>query len=164
MVNVIMIRNTYGGLEYLRKGCFYVTNHARAIAPGGFGVNYTDAVACYQNMLAVKKFYNKTSDNPLLHIVVSYNNCVQDIFTASRLSAKIATFFSGYQYVYCTHFKDRECSHFHMHLVINSVSYLDGHLISSWLGNLHQFCGHVAAITHQSTWLTIKTKTNDFED
>lgn len=164
MVNVIMIRNTYGGLEYLRKGCFYVTNHARAIAPGGFGVNYTDAVACYQNMLAVKQFYHKTSDNPLLHIVVSYNNCVQDILTAARLSAKIATFFTGYQYVYCTHFKDRECSHFHMHLVINSVSYIDGHLISSWLGNLHQFCGHVAAITHQSTWLSIKTKTNDFED
>ena len=51
MFHVIMIRNTYGGLEYLRKGCFYITNHARAIAPGGFGVNYTDAVACYNNML-----------------------------------------------------------------------------------------------------------------
>ena len=131
MVNVIMIRNTYGGLEYLRNGCFYVTNHARAIAPGGFGVNYTDAVACYNNMLAVKRFYHKTSDNPLLHIVVSYSDNLTDISTATRLSAKIASFFNGYQYVYCTHEKDRECSCFHMHLVINSVSYLDGKLISS---------------------------------
>lgn len=164
MVNVIMIRNTYGGLEYLRKGCFYVTNHARAIAPGGFGVNYTDAVACYNNMLAVKQFYHKTSDNPLLHIVVSYNENIKDIYDATRLSARIASFFTGYQYVYCTHSKDRECSWFHMHLVINSVSYLNGNLISSWIGYMQQFCAHVAAITHQSTWLSIKTKSNDFED
>ena len=164
MVNVIMIRNTYGGLEYLRNGCFYVTNHARAIAPGGFGVNYTDAVACYNNMLAVKNFYHKTSDNPLLHIVVSYSDNVTDISTATRLSAKIASFFNGYQYVYCTHEKDGECSCFHMHLVINSVSYLDGNLISSWIGNMQHFCAHVAAITGQKTWLSLKVKSNDFED
>lgn len=164
MVNVIMIRNTYGGVEYLRNGCFYVTNHDRAIAPGGFGVNYTDAVACYNNMLAVKQFYRKTSDNPLLHIVVSYNEKVKDIITATRLSTKIAGFFNEYQYVYCTHEKDRECSWFHMHLVINSVSYLNGNLISSWVGYMQQFCAHVSAITGQRTWLSIKTTTNDFED
>ena len=164
MVNVIMIRNTYGGVEYLRNGCFYVTNHDLAIAPGGFGVNYTDAVACYNNMLAVKQFYRKISDNPLLHIVVSYNEKVKDIITATRLSNKIAGFFNGYQYVYCTHEKDRECSWFHMHLVINSVSYLNGNLISSWVGYMQQFCAHVSAITGQRTWLSIKTKTNDFED
>ena len=164
MVNVIMIRNTYGGLEYLRNGCFYVTNYARAIAPGGFGVNYTDAVACYNNMLKVKNFYHKTSDNPLLHIVVSYSDNVTDISTATRLSAKIAGFFNRYQYVYCTHEKDRECSCFHMHLVINSVSYLDGKLISSWVGYMQQFCAHVAAITGQKTWLSIKVKSNGFED
>lgn len=164
MVNVIMIRNTYRGVEYLRNGCFYVTNHDRAIAPGGFGVNYTDAVACYNNMLAVKQFYRKTSDNPLLHIVVSYNEKVKDIITATRLSTKIAGFFNGYQYVYCTHEKERECSWFHMHLVINSVSYLNGNLISSWVGYMQQFCAHVSAITGQRTWLSIKTKTNDFED
>ena len=164
MVNVIMIRNTYGGSEYLRKGCFYVTNHARAIAPGGFGVNYTDAVACYNNMLAVKQFYHKTSDNPLLHIVVSYDQSVKDLFTAIKYSAKIASFFGGYQYAYCTHEKDRECSWYHMHIVINSVSYLTGNLISSWIGNLHQFCAHVSAITRQRTWLSIKPKSNDFED
>lgn len=163
MVNVIMIRNTYGGLEYLRNGCFYVTNYARAIAPGGFGVNYTDAVACYNNMLAVKNFYHKTSDNPLLHIVVSYSDNVTDISTATCLSARIASFFNGYQYVYCTHEKDRECSCFYMHLVINSVSYLDGKLISSWVGYMQQFCAHVAAITGQKTWLSIKVKSNDFE-
>ena len=164
MVNVIMIRNTYGGLEYLRNGCFYVTNHARAIAPGGFGVNYTDAVACYNNMLEVKNFYHKTSDNPLLHIVVSYSDNVTDISTATRLSARIVSFFNGYQYVYCTHEKDRECSCFHMHLVINSVSYLDGKLISSWIGYMQHFCAHVAAITGQKTWLSIKVKSNDFEN
>ncbi len=164
MVNVIMIRNTYGGVEYLRNGCFYVTNHDRAIAPGGFGVNYTDAVACYNNMLAVKQFYRKTSDNPLLHIVVSYNEKVKDIITATHLSTKIAGFFNEYQYVYCTHEKDRECSWFHMHLVINSVSYLNGNLISSWVGYMQQFCAHVSAITGQRTWLSIKTTTNDFED
>ena len=164
MVNVIIIRNTYGGLEYLRRCCFYVTNHARAISAGGFGVDYTDAVKCYENMLAVKKYYNKTSDNPLLHIVVSYDQSVKDIFTACKYSAKIASFFGGYQYAYCTHEKDRECSWFHMHLIVNSVSYVNGHLISSWIGNLHQFCAHISAITHQSTWLSIKTKTNDFED
>ena len=71
MVSVIIIRNTYGGDWYLRKGCFYVTNHQRAYAPGGHGVDYTDAYSCYDDMAAVKRYYGKTSDNPLLHIVVS---------------------------------------------------------------------------------------------
>ena len=164
MFDVIIIRNTYGGLEYLRRGCFYVTNHARAIAPGGFGVNYTDADNCYQNMLAIKQFYHKTSDNPLLHIVVSYSSNVNDIYTAIRYSQKIASYFNDYQYAYCTHAKDRECSYFHMHLIINSVSYINGKLISSWFGRMHQFCAHVAAITHQTTWLSFKDKSNDFED
>ena len=49
MVNVIMIRNTYGGLEYLRKGCFYVmsliiqevsfrTIHRKQITPAVYGI------------------------------------------------------------------------------------------------------------------------------
>jgi len=100
----------------------------------------------------------------VVHIVVSYNESVKDIITATRLSAKIAGFFKWYQYVYCTHEKDGECSCFHMHLVINSVSYLDGKLISSWVGYMQQFCAHVAAITGQKTWLSLKVKSNDFED
>ena len=165
MVSVIIIRNTYGGDLYLRKGCFYVTNHQRAYAPGGHGVDYTDAYSCYDDMVAVKRYYGKTSDNPLLHIVVSYDYGVKDIETASELGKRCARYFdSQYQNVFCTHEADHECSFFHTHIIVNSVSYKDGKLISSWYGYMQQFCQFVAYVTNQKPYLTLKNKANDFED
>ena len=163
MVVVTVNRNTYGGEDYLRKACSYVTDPSRAIAPGGFGVDYTDAAKCFQNMWATKRYYGKTSDNPLLHIVISYEDGVKDADTAALYSRKIASYYNGnYQNVFCAHEKDRHCSHYHTHLVVNSTAYTNGHLINSWMGNMNQFCAHVINVTGQKVWLEFKNKAFDF--
>lgn len=110
-------------------------------------------------MTAVKIYYNKRSGNPLIHIVISYGSEVKDIETAVSYGKKCAEYFaSDYQIKYSTHKKDAGCSSYHTHIVINSVSYKDGHMFNSGYDNMNSFCEYVADVTGQKTQLHFKNK------
>lgn len=81
----------------------------------------------YNQILAVKGYYGKASRNPLVHIIVVYDDGVKDINTSTRFSQQCAQFFaSKFQVLYCTHKKDFQCGNFHTHIIVNSVSYING--------------------------------------
>lgn len=165
MVGVIVKRNTYGGEEYVRNACRYVTNPSKAIAVYGCGVDYTSAENCYKNMMAVKSYFRNTSGNPLLHIIVSYDENVKDIKTACEMSKKCAGYFDfKYQNIFCTHEKEHGNSKFHTHILVNSVAYTDGKLINSWVGNMNDFCDHVEMVTGRRTRLYIKNGAGEFKE
>ena len=41
----------------------------------GYGVSGRSPENAYNQMYNVKKYYGKTGDNPVMHFVVSYDNC-----------------------------------------------------------------------------------------
>lgn len=150
MAIIKLIRNTDGGDNYLQNMCKYIDNPSKTLAVGGYGVNPYNKSDVYRQMMNVKSYYGKTSGNPLLHVVVAYNFSVQDAATACRLSELCARYFTDrFQMYYCTHFKDRDSAWYHTHILINSVSYVDGRMADSGYGTLEGFKQYVATVTGQ---------------
>lgn len=151
MAKVSVIRNTYGGTQYLQNALDYVSD-SRALYGGGYGVNPYNPNIAYNQMMATRRYFGKVSGNPLVHVVVAYNDSVKDINTAARYGQQCAQFFSNrFQLLYCTHEKDVNCGHFHTHIIINSVSYINGQMIQTGVAEMKAYCDYVAQVTGQST-------------
>ena len=146
MAKVKMIRNTFGGSEYLKKALNYIRDE-RAIAGGAFGVDSYDPEVAFDQMMYTKHYFNKTSGNPLIHIIVSYSKNVQSYETATRYGWFIANYYADrFQSMYCTHgFDDKEW--FHTHIIINSVSYINGAMFDSSFKEMKKLRDYVAEIT-----------------
>ncbi|WP_303821574.1 relaxase/mobilization nuclease domain-containing protein [Ruminococcus flavefaciens] len=150
MAKIDVIRNTYGGLEYLNNALGYVSDD-RALYRGGYGVNPYDYSMAYNQMLYTRQYFNKVSGNPLVHIIIAYNDQVKDLATAARYGQQCAQYFSPYyQILYCTHEKDNTCGSFHTHIIINAVSYINGQMIQTGYEEMNTFCNYVSQVTGQS--------------
>lgn len=126
---------------------------------GGYGVNPCDPNMSYDQMMAVRQYFGKTSGNPLVHIVVAYNNQVQDIDTAAMYGNQCAQYFANrFQVLYCTHAKDFHCGSFHTHIIINSVSYINGQMIQTGFDEMKVYCDFVTQITGQKSWFYFDNK------
>ena len=107
-------------------------------------------------MLAVKKYYGKTTGNQLIHLVISYDDLVKTEEQACALTYRLAAYYKdNYQVLFCTHEKDRLCPryNYHMHMMINSVSYRDGKMFISSIENMNRFCEYVTEITGRKSRL-----------
>lgn len=58
----------------------------------GCGVSDRNPELACSQMYAVKKYYGKTGDNPLIHFVVSFENRICDTATACAYIRQIADF------------------------------------------------------------------------
>ena len=158
MAKIDIIRNTYGGLEYLQNALEYVSDD-RALYRGGFGVDPYNCSNAYDQMLLTRKYFNKTSGNPLVHIVIAYNDEVKDIAVAAEYGRKCAMYFAGkFQLLYCTHLKDTLCGSLHTHIIINSVSYVNGQMIVTGWEEMNAYCQYVAQVTGQKCWFYFDNK------
>lgn len=158
MAKIDIIRNTYGGVNYLQNAVDYVSDE-RTLYKGGFGVTPYDTAMAYDQMLMTRQYFGKVSGNPLVHIVVAYNNSVKDISTAARFGQQCANFFSSrFQVLYCTHEKDFHCGRFHTHIIINSVSYINGQMIQTGFDEMKAYCNYVTKVTGQKSWFYFDNK------
>ena len=167
MVYVKMVRNTSGGTMYLKNLCNYVTR-AKAndeddvLGVGGYGINPWNADKAYRQMFAIKLYYNKLEKNPVIHFIISFDRSVEDANTACRYADQIAKFFRNrHQVMWAVHGKERKHSLYHVHLILNSVSYVDGKMYHSTIGVLRQFCNCVGKLTNSKTRLEIEGHTSE---
>lgn len=159
MARIKVIRNTYGGDEYLWNGCHYIHDPKKAIVSGGYGVNYSNPVAVYTQMKTIKKMFNKESGNPLAHIIVSFSGSVNDLETALKYADVCAVYFSNrFQVYYCLHNKDAGCSHYHVHMIINSVSYKNGKMISTGDDTMSPYTEFVSKLLNEYSHYYFPTK------
>ena len=131
------ITDNGNGKGYFRNCINYVYKEKseqgeKLILTRGFGVSDTSPEHTYQQMYAVKKYFGKTGDNPIMHFVVSFDNNVQDADTACDHMYKIAQLFADkYQVIYAVHKEDQGGSQYHGHIMVNSVNYKNGKLYHS---------------------------------
>lgn len=148
MVIVKVKRDISGGKKYLMNACRYLENKEKLIDVGGIGVYPYDLNRTYAQMMAIKEFFGKTSGNPLIHFIVSFDNTISDAEQACEFAAWIARYFqTSHQTLWCVHAKDRSCSHFHAHIIINSVSYVNGMMYNSSPEEMNRFCAYIKQIT-----------------
>ena len=162
-VIVKVIRHSDGGSAYLRNMCWYVRDE-RKLAYGGYGVNISDFQTAYEQMECLRRYYSQVSTNPLVHIIISFDEETDNIQFAVANAHKIASYFmKEYIYLWCIHKKDEECSHIHMHLLLNSVNLKNGKLFHSGIYEMNEFCYHIQKITHME-WKLVFAKSNNRQD
>ena len=158
MAKIDIIRNTYGGLDYLNSAVNYVTDD-RAVNIGGYGVTPNNTNWAYEQMLTTRKYFHKVSGNPLVHIVIAYNNKIKDISVAAYYGQQCAQYFANrFQVLYCTHEKDTTCGSLHSHIIINAVSYVNGQMITTGYDEMKAFCDYVIQVTGQRCWFYFDNK------
>ena len=117
----------------------------------------------YEQFLLVKKYFYKTSGNPMFHFIVVYNarsTWCDNIERAESMSRSIAAYFSSkYQVVWCIHkkmyFKKYGgcASVYHAHFVMNSVSYIDGKMFGGSYAEIYSFLEYIKKVAGDKSWV-----------
>lgn len=153
MVYVKLIRNTYGGTDYLRNCCVYPAKQSKKDSRelcgyGTYGVDLINPENAYHQMRLIKIYYGKEFNNPLIHYIVSYDGCVKSADKACNVTQKISEYFTeSYQLIWAVHHRPREESDYHAHIILNSVNYKNGMMYHSDIGEIKRFCYHVRKVT-----------------
>jgi hypothetical protein len=152
MVLVKVKKDTYGhGTDYLMHALDYLYDHEKALHIGGYGVDPSDLQKTYRQMVFVKEYFHRTQDNPLIHFIVSFGDEVKTYKKAKALAVLIGAFFGGeYQLLWAVHQKKRGGSMFHIHFIMNSVSFIDGKLYNSSKKNIYDFCQYIERVSGYS--------------
>jgi len=155
-----VIRNTNDGLDYMYNALNYVT-YGHTDYDKRYSLN-TDIDNAYEQFLMVKRYFYKTSGNPVFHFVVVYNarsTWGDNIERTEYLSRSIARYFSDrYQVVWCIHKDPRSkkyggyTSVYHAHFIMNSVSYIDGRMFSGNHSEIYSFLNHIKRVTGDNSW------------
>ncbi len=155
MVIMDVIRDTRGGLKYLHNACAYLEDDEKSVYTGGYGVNPYNLGSTYRQMVSVRQYYEKTSGNPLMHFIISFDETVQTEEAAVMLTQNLAAFFrTRYQVLYCVHAKQHGCSLYHAHIVINAVSFIDGRMYNSNIDEINRYANYVAeTVSRRVRWL-----------
>lgn len=144
MARISIMRNTYGGCNYIKNSLNYIRDD-RAISGGGYGVDPYDPAVAYYQMMQTRRYFNKTSGNPLVHIVVAYTRNLKTLEQATKYGDAIARMFADrFQVMYCTHNYDDYCNWYHTHIIVNSVSYINGAMIETGYDEMRCFCNKVS--------------------
>lgn len=152
-----VIRHTDYEQDYLRNAEEYILYGEADI--GCKGSPNTDINTAYIQMLGVKRYYGKTSGNPLFHFIVSYDSRnIWSMDFAVRKTIQIADYFKDrYQVIWCVHHKKEKkngkhsASLFHAHIMINSVSYADGKMYSGNMSEIYKFREHIKKLQEINT-------------
>ncbi|MDD6270036.1 MAG: relaxase/mobilization nuclease domain-containing protein [Oscillospiraceae bacterium] len=156
-----IIRNTDYGLPYMNNVLNYVC-YGHTDYDKLYSLN-TDVYNAYEQFLTVKRYFGKTSGNPVFHFVVVYNAKTtrgDNLEIAESISRSIAAYFTDrYQLVYCIHKKPRHkknggcASIYHAHFIMNSVSYIDGKMFSGNKSEQYAFLEYIKSVTGDKSWI-----------
>ncbi len=149
MVIVKSKRDTYGAnSDYLYKSLNYLYDKEKALHIGGYGVNPYNLEETFKQMMFVKNYFHRTTDNPIMHFIVSFDDKVRTYERAKALAVIICAYFKcRYQLLWAVHRKVRGDSTYHLHIIMNAVSFVDGKLYNSSRENLGKFCYHIQNCT-----------------
>lgn len=165
-----VIRNTNDGLEYMYHALNYVC-YGHTDSDKRYSIN-TDIFHACDQFLWVKKYYGKTSMNPVFHFIVVYDaRKVFSIDIAECDSRSIASYFSDkYQIVWCIHQKRMSkkyggtSSLYHAHFVMNSVNYKDGRLFGGNRAEIYDFLNHIKKVTRDHSWIVQYGSDDSYEN
>lgn len=124
MPKIILIHNEYSDRHSLAKVLNYVL---RSDIVGGYAL---DPGHAFQQMLLVKSVFHKTEGVQLKHFVVTFTNAELNRMNFDgilELGFGVGQFFNEYQVAYAVH---TDTMHIHLHFVMNTVSFMNGHKYS----------------------------------
>lgn len=137
MPNVILTRNIYPDKRSLE----YVIGYAlRSALRGGYGAS-PDPKWAFEEMYLVKRVFYQTDGVQLKHFFITFSHeeaMYIDFDEMMQLAFETARLFAEYQMVYGLHM---DGSHIHIHIVMNTTSFMNGHQYSDGLSGFMKVCG-----------------------
>lgn len=125
----------------------YVMENPKHQTNGLFGGNMVligPASYVYKQMMDVKEYYRKTDGYMMRHIIVSLSKYEMQFIDPKQfyiIGMRICGLFPEYQSVFCI---NMETDHMHMHLALNTVSFVDGRKLQ--LGSVYQIRNAIRSI------------------
>lgn len=107
----------------------YILNEEKDVLTGG-NILFNSPDAAYNKMMLVKKNYRKTDGRLMRHLIFSPSDDENRFFSEEDLydiAIQICMLFEGYQAIFTIH---RNTGRNHIHIAINTVSYIDGKKIN----------------------------------
>lgn len=136
MPNVVVVRNTYPDVLSLNRVLAYVL---RSEITCGYGVS-PDPERAFAEMLCVKRVFHQMDRVQLKHFFITFSDDEMgylDFEEIMALGAEAAKLFGEYQMVWALHL---DSNHVHLHLVMNTTSFVDGHQYSDGLAGFQRLC------------------------
>lgn len=131
MSNIILVQNNYQDQGSLRRTLNYIL-HSDII--GGYAIDPNHA---FQQMCLIKRVFHKEDGVQLKHFIISFSNkdlCGLNFDEILDIGFWIGQVFCKYQMAFAVH---TNADHVHLHIVMNTVSFLDGRKYSDgWAGFL----------------------------
>lgn len=137
MPNVILVRNEYQDYRALQRVLDYVL---RSNLYGGYGI---DPNMAYEQMVLVKNIYHTSTGVQLKHFFLTFSDqemIYLDLQEILELGFEVGRLFGEYQMVYAIHL---DSNHAHLHLVMNTTSFQDGHKYSDGLSKFNALCRYL---------------------
>ncbi len=134
MPNIVLVQNEYKDTDALQKVIDYAL---RGSIIGGYGI---DPNYAFNQMYCIKSVFHKTDGVQLKHFIISFCNrelLSLDFNDLLSVGFRTGTFFKEYQLVYGIHL---DTQHVHMHCVMNTVSFRDGHKFCDGLKAFYGLC------------------------
>lgn len=150
-----VIQNTNSTEDYLLNALNYIVYKAEVVGYGAYHVSVDNP---FQQMMAVKRYFGKTSGNLLIHFVVCFDTRVDNPRLALKYAQKISHYYGNrFQTVYSIHekptyHKGKVQSLYHAHFILNSVSFSDGKMFSQGKGDIYEFAEYIKKVTHDYKW------------
>ena len=142
--------------DYLKNAVNYIIKNDDTMYYGGINVCPEKA---YKQMRAVKKYFGKTSGNQLVHFIVCFSESIYDYNEVKEYAYQIAEYYkSKYQIIFGVHSEVRSNytgsvkSQFHIHFIMNSVSFKDGKMYAENRKDVYKFVEHIATVTGDTWW------------
>ena len=148
--------------SYIGKILTYIRNGYKTIDGQYFGTRGCCNDDPARDFYSVKKAYHKSDGKQGEHFVLSleannkasYEECL-------TVGYEIADYFEDFQVAFAVH---KDTNNRHIHFVINSVSYKDGHKFSQGPDRLNDFKTHCNEILYKHNFDIIRMKAHEMHD
>ena len=123
----------------------YIFNPQKATYIGGCSISSAQMAATEMEQTAV--FFGKNSGKRVRHSIVSFDQREHITPEQANICAQkiIQHYAHEYQIVYAVHTNTNEV---HIHLIMNQISYLDGHRYGGKKKDYYDFMRHIRCVTH----------------
>ena len=150
-----VITQAEAGHNYLVNCYNYVTDgHTKYC--GAINVCKSDAL---NQFMTVRRYFGKVSGNQVIHFVVVLDTRFCNLEAAVKAGYRIADFFRNeYQLLFGVHEQTMENrrgkprSYYHIHIVINPVSFVNGKMYANDWTDVTQFIQHLQQATGDYQW------------
>ena len=157
-----VIQNTDSKGDYLYNALAYIKRGSKA-----YNAYRVSPKKAYEQMTTVKKYFGKTSGNQLMHFMISFNENMDTVDKCKEATYEIAKYFGErFQVCYAIHY-DPNCdengvvrSLYHLHMIVNSVSYVDGKMFSKGKDDINRFMHYISDIINDPFIIVIYAKNN----